>query len=261
MNTLQSDNHQHFVLSIIVGVGACLLLVISLIFIVHIEEQARVQKRTALPSPQAIARQEGVPIITPIPSYAPRIPGMSKEGAFKLFKTDTFDKDIYNSDKHLVRWEQETIPWHLRGQFTPEDTQCMQSIAKQFNSAMQTATLTEQPTSSGGRSIEIYILPSNQFSSVNPDIRPDKAAQMFYTLSGYTLSSIDILVDINQSTDFRCYYLQSLMLQSVGLANPILGNTIRAQIDDIDLEMLRILYSPLLTAGLTQREAERRIVR
>lgn len=268
MNTLPPDNNQHIILSTIAGTIVCMLLVASLFLIVHIEEQSKALTLTASPSPKIIAPQESV---TPLPSYTPHIPGMSTQEAFDLFKQNTFDKDIYSTEKRLVRWEQASIPWRLRGQFTPEDTVCMQSIAQQFNAAMEVAQLEEQNIQSGRRGIEIYLLPKDQFSSINPDIRPERAAQMFYTLSGHALSSINLLIDTNQSTDFRCFYIRTLMLQAVGLANPVLGNHLAGQptspsflqygrVDELDNEMLRILYSPLVTSGLTEAETERRIV-
>lgn len=271
MNTPQAENRNQVPL-IIAGGALLTLLITSIIATILFEQKHRaISKATLHASPQPISLM--IPASSsPSASYQPNIPGISKQEAFDLFQTVTFDKDIYHTDKHLVRWESKTIPWRLRGQFTAEDTQCMQSIEKQFNTAMDTSKLEEQSNVSQKNGITIYILPSDQFSSVDPDIRPEQPAQILYTLSGYTFSSVELLVDIHQSMDFRCYYLRNLMLRAVGLESPKLANYLVGESTSPSFlqygrlenfshsEMLRILYSPLLTAGLTQEETKRRIL-
>lgn len=249
---------QHLLPLGLAGVIVCLLLLAGIPYIILFEQQQRTQEgKIALASPSPLPPQSTIPSPLPTATYEPQVAGMSKKRAFELFRAVTFDRDVYGTDKHLVRWERASISWRLHSQFTSEDRACLTSIAQQFNSAMKTAQLEETLVDSSYKTgIHIYVLPREQFSSVNTDIRPEKPDQLFYTRSGYGLSSVDILIDLNQPASSRCFYLHNRMLQAVGLASSLTD----ANYTNTDLEMLRILYSPLLTTGLTAPEVERRLM-
>lgn len=257
----------------IIGGAVALILVGGIFLTVKLEQQQQAKDTIiTLASPSPITSEDATPTLAI--TYQPQVAGMSKEQAIATFHAVTLDRDIFRADKHLVRWEQEIISWRLRGQFTSEDRQCMEKIVEQFNPAMKTSKLQEMSASTGAErraGIEIYLLPPNQFSSVNPDIRPEQTGQMFYSRSGYNLISSTIVVDSTQPIGGRCLYFQELMLQTMGLAFPIKDASLivpipspnfihNARYSASDLEMLRILYSPLLTPGLTKQEIDRRLL-
>lgn len=254
----------------IVGSVLFVLLVTGLVIAVRFEQQQRQEQRSIpLVSPSPLAQQS--PVVSPIPRliYQPKIAGLSKPEVIGIFLTVT-SLSKPGEDKGLARWQPEEIVASLRGQPQTADVTCVDTIARELNPVLETSKLVVQKKENAP--FEIYILPKNQFSSVDVDAPPDRKAFMRYRGNGATgITAATVLIDSALEQEERCWYARVFTLQGLGLLSfsdhPVMAESYLGKAGALvgfayspqDLEMARILYSPLLTTGLTHVEVERRL--
>lgn len=267
---------QYFLPLGIVGIVVFILLMAGLATTVMFEQQQRAKKQSvALASPSPIQEQSQIPSPTPQLTYQPQIPGLLTQSAVEIFLAVT--RLSNSSEEHrLIRWQHPEVMIALRGQPQPSDRECLNEILLQLNPVMESSELllTDQRQSL----VEVYILPKAQFSSVYVDTPADREAFfVYYTderAADTALSSVQLLVNSEGTAEERCWYMHSSTLKALGLLEPAALSTtippsfinqqnppfLGSRYSSYDLEMVRILYSPLLTPGLTKTEVERRLL-
>lgn len=150
------------------------------------------------------------------------------------------------------------------------DSQCLQKIVGELNAVMQTSRFVM--TQEGQAPFEVYILPKSQFSTVFVDSPPDRDGLYVYYLRSDTIfDEVDMLINADLPPEERCWHMHYSILPSLGFLDPMaptlptsfLGKNhpaVGSGYSPYDLEMTRIVYSNLLTAGLTREEVNRRLL-
>lgn len=259
------------VLVSIMGSVLFVLLVAGLVVAVTFEQrQRREQRSIPLVSPRPLAQRSPVASPTPRLLYQPNIAGLSRSEAIGIFLTVS-GLSKPGEEKGLARWQQEEIIAALRGQPAAADITCVDTIARELNPVLEASKLVVQKRENAP--FEIYILPRNQFSSVEVDVPADRKSFLSYRDNASTgITKATLLIDADLSSEERCWYIRARTMQALGLLSfsdhptmlkSYLGTTgapLGSVYSSQDLEMARILYSPLLTAGLTRVEVERRLL-
>lgn len=250
----------------IAGSVIVVAVIVSVITVVMYEQRHKTEQAvTPIVSPGAISS----PTPKPAPlEYAPAVPELNRDQAISVFLTVTGITD--STKEQLVRrWQQKNIIIGLRGQPRTEDEQCLAKVISELNAVMETSQLTR--SENGVAPIQIYILPRNQFTSVEVDSPPDRDALTFYdSQPDFSLLQANILVNAETHAPGRCYYIRGSMLNALGLIDGTTDPSVQGfvtlepqPVDAIyspyDLEMVRILYSSRITSGLTAAEVERRL--
>jgi hypothetical protein len=229
---------------LIIGSIVCVILLALTVFVISYEQVKRQEQALQTKAMDDAFYSKFNPTPTPPPSFS--------RASVAAMMSAAQDREL------ITRWEIPEITVSLRGQPSLEDTSCIETAVQDLNSSMNTSKLVvaASPTPA---SIEIYILPKTQFSSVYVDSPVDRRSFIMYnTASGTSaLSDIKMLVDAEFSPQDRCANIRLNMLKSIGIFHP---SDQAAPYSSSDLESVRILYSPYMTSGLTKSEVERRLI-
>lgn len=203
---------------------------------------------------------------SPLPTYQPSTPGVSRADAIQAFLEVAPWPAEGSGPSRISRWERQPL-LRLRGQPTAEDRACVARIVLDLTHILagEAPVLREERGD-----LELYVLPKDQWTSVNPDARIDQRSALSLSGGGPGgLSRGHILIDRNLDAPSRCFQIRTRTTQAMGTfswsRHP--GTVVFAQespdrdakFSPLDREVLRLLYSPVLTSGLTVEEIRRRL--
>lgn len=208
------------------------------------------------------------PPTPPPPTYQPVAAGVARADVVKVFFEIAPWPDKTGGPSRVSRWE--TRPrLRLRGQPAPEDQHCVAGVLRDLASIIPVAAPTHAPEEGN---FEVYLLPKSQWTSVYPEAPLDRSAVLSSWWSGPSpgvLIRARLLIDRGLDEPTRCFYARTYIANGLGFygwsTHP--GTVVfakrspdpDAKLSPLDRELLRLLYSPVLTPGLTVEEARRRL--